>query len=381
MSEEIKLDDRIKKVGGVATKAFVELNKIQTGSKKLIRTGYPMIDDHIGGMLASDVTIISGLPSSGKSETLYRMIDKIMSIEVNPDAEDFVSLEASFEMGMLNKLLRKSHNILNKSKTSILSEKFTEEEAAKIKEYHAALQDDRRFVIEEPMSPEEFYKVARDFCIKYKDKEAIIFSADHALLFVGVDKQKVLEKVTEYINLLRLEFKNCYFLILSQLNRAALSTVKDKNNEMRPNSTHLYGSSFLEHIASYIIIISNPFKQGVQQYLKVSPERYDYLSDFFGDEDSTGKVSFNTIGNIFYFLTKLRESDVFNRDLYIEKMDYTDEQIKKMEDSIESKTPTLKAPTFGPRQTEENPFRDLPQLSPKDDIFDSTSTESTNPPF
>lgn len=333
---QIQLDHRIKKVGDSADLAFKELKEIQHQEKRLLKTGNPEIDCHIGGLLAGDAVVIAGAPSSGKSEYLYRTIEKIMDKSVNPDSDRYVSLEYSFEMKMLNKLLRSTHNILGKKKSDILLNPFTDEEREKIKDYYKNLKDNRRYVVQEPVTPEEFYKMTREFCIAHNSSQAIICSVDHLLLYVGSDKQAVLEKVSEYVNQLKLEFNNVYFLLLSQLNRSYNSVIKEKSNDMIPNNSQLFGSSFMEQLASYIIIITNPFKLSVNQYLKVSENRYDYLSEFYGDRDKNDRVSFNTLSNLFYFVTKVRESDSPWKDLFIRKMDLTDEQLEKMKQSVES---------------------------------------------
>jgi replicative DNA helicase len=121
--QEIELDSRIQQVGVVATEAFAEMAKLQKGTKLLLRSGEEMLDCHLGTLLPGDCVLIAGAPSSGKSETLYRMIEKIMSKEVNPNAENFVSLEFSMEMKMLNKLLRTTHNLLGKKKSKIFQRK------------------------------------------------------------------------------------------------------------------------------------------------------------------------------------------------------------------------------------------------------------------
>lgn len=347
--QEITLDNRIQQVGVLATEAFAEMAKLQTGKKLLLKTGEEMLDCHLGTLLPGDCVLLAGAPSSGKSETLYRMIEKIMSKEVNPNAENFVSLEFSMEMKMLNKLLRTTHNLLGKKKSQILFEEFNEEEAKKVKEYYESLQDSRRFVVQSPVTPEEFYKMAREFCLVNVHKDSILLSADHILLFSGTDKQAVLEKISEYVNLLRLEFGNVYFLLLSQINRIHSGNIKEKSNEMMPNNSWIFGSSFMEQLASYIIIITNPFKQSITQYLKVSKDRYDYLDEFFGEEDKNERVSFNTMSNLFYFVTKTRESDNPWKDLFIRKMDLTKEQIDKMKQSVENKTtPFTNTPVFTP---------------------------------
>lgn len=332
---EIQLDERIQRVGKVATEAFAELHKLQQGQNKLLKTSEEMIDSHIGGLLPGDCVLIAGAPSAGKSETLYRMIDKIMDVEVNSNAMNFVSCEWSMEMKMLNKMLRSTHNITGKKKSEILFEPFSAEDAKKVKDYYENLQDNRRYVVQAPVTPKEFYTMARDFCLLHADKDAILLSADHLLLYTGNDKQSVLEQISESINLLKLEFKNVYFLLLSQLNRSYNAIIKAKSNEMIPTNSLIFGSSFMEQLASYIIIITNPFKQSIDQYLKVSRDRYDYLSEFFGEEDKNGRISFETLGNLFFFVTKVRESDNAWRDLYIRKMDLSKEQLSKMKQSIE----------------------------------------------
>lgn len=374
--QKITLDNRIRKVGEAAKEAFIELNKIQQKEKLILKTGEEMIDSHIGGLLVGDCILLAGAPSAGKSETLYRMIEKIMSKEINPFADNFVSLEYSMEMRMLNKLLRSTHNILGKKKSEILFEPFNEDEAKKVKEYYENLKDDRRYVVQAPVTPEEFYKMTRDFCLLHIDKEAILLSADHLLLFSGSDKQAVLEKISEYINLLKLEFNNVYFILLSQLNRSYNSVIKAKSNEMIPTNSLIFGSSFMEQLASYIVIITNPFKQSIDQYLKVSKNRYDYLNEFFGEEDKNERVSFETVGNLFFFVTKTRESDNAWRDLFIKKMDLTEDQLTKMKQSVENNTSptntTIVVPRFDVFEKETPPnltafepsFKDLQDGSP-----------------
>lgn len=359
----------IQRVGDVAKKAFSNLNKLQQKEKLLVKTGEEMFDCHLGGLLPKDVVVLAGAPSTGKSETLYRMLDNMLSKELNPDADKYVSLEYSMEMAMLNKLLRATHNILHKKKSDILFNPFTEEEKKLVRTYNESLQDDRRYVVEKPVTPLEFYNETRAFCEAHRDKEAILISADHLLLFTGSDKQAVLEQVVEYVNLLKLEFDNVYFFLLSQLNRSYSSIIKDKSNEMIPTNAQLFGSSFMEQIASYIAIITNPFKLNVNQYLSVNEDRYDYLRPFFGEKGKNNKTSFETLGNLFYFVTKTRESDNPWKDLFIKAMDLTEEQLQKLKVEKENTLETI--PSLTKEEISYQRGTDIPKfnLENLDDIF------------
>lgn len=345
------MDSRIQNVGEMAKEAFIELNKIQTGKHKILKTGIIEIDSHIGGLLPGDICTICSKSGGGKSHKLYEVLDNMLDVSINKDADDYVSLEYSFEMKMLNKIVRKTHSILGKKKSNILKDSFTEEEQQKMREYNKSLQDKRRFVCQEPVSVDNFYEMTRDFCKEYKDKKAIIVSTDHMLLYVDSDKQKAVERATDMVNKLKLEFKNVYFILISQTNRSNnLTLAKDRDNSIIPNNSWLFASSFIEMVSSYIIIMVNPFKEGINEFLKFHPERYDYLSQHFtGVLDKNNKESFNTVGKNFIFVTKTRESDEPYKNLFIEDMNLSDEVLAKMKQEAEERK--VVAPTLTPPPT------------------------------
>ena len=126
------IDKRIQNVGEMAKEAFIELNKIQTGKHKILKTGLSEFDTHIGGLLPGEVICVASKSGAGKSHKLYNMLDNMLDVNVNKDANDYVSLEYSFEMKMLNKIVRKTHSILGKKKSDILKDSFTEEEQQKM---------------------------------------------------------------------------------------------------------------------------------------------------------------------------------------------------------------------------------------------------------
>jgi hypothetical protein len=365
MSEEIKIDSRIKNAGSLAKESFSYLTDLQKGDRSIIKSGQDFIDCHIQGLLPSDVIVYAANSGVGKTKLLFDTLDLILDEKVNSEASEIVSLEYSLEMKFLNRILRDTNKRTGKKKSDILQEEFTKEEREIVKRYYKGLQDKRRFVCEESITTREFYEMTRNFCELNKDKAGVIISLDHVLLLKKTDRSEdPLETLTAYINQLRKEFKNVYFILLSQFNRSSFSTIADKNNDMIPRASMIYGSSHFEFLSSYIIGIMDPFKMGVSQFLKVNKERYDWLEDYMGDEDSKGKVSFDTTGNMFYFVLKTRESDQPYRNLFIREMELTEEQLNRMksENKKDDTFSKLAPPDFSkPKQTQENPYKDLPQ--------------------
>ena len=241
----MSLDPRIKSAGSLAEEAFKELKEIQDGNKKLAKTGQDFIDCHLKGVLPSDVVLVGAPSGVGKTQMMYDIFEGFLSKEVNQNADNYVTLEFSLEMLFLSKILRESHTLLKKKKSEVLSENFTEEERKLIATYYKALQDGRRFLVEESINTQDFYDICKNFCEVNKDKEKILIGLDHILLVQKADRNEdPMEKLSTYINMLRKEFKNVNFVVLSQLNRGYLTNVGEKSNLMLPTVSMIYGSSF-----------------------------------------------------------------------------------------------------------------------------------------
>lgn len=343
----------IKPIAELANQAFAELKKIQTGEKLLVKTGDPLIDDHIGGLLPGDAVVISGLSGHGKSEFLFKKRESVLNVEINPNASNYVWLNYNLEVKIFNVVLRGLNRKMKKKKRDILFQEFTEEERVLCKEYFNMLQDDRQYVEQEQTTSEDFYNKTRQFLIEHKDKDAVHISFDHAALNADKDTQKGIEEIVRGVNRLKLEFDNAYFWIVSQLNRSILGRIAEKNNNSAPNASDLYASSTMDFISAYNIVVFNANKAGIDQFMKVSPDRYDYLEEHFGEEDSKGRVSFNTVGKLFFKVLKTRESDVVWKDLYILDMDLTPEEKEKMK-APETKTKESSGmPVFFTKKTDE----------------------------
>ena len=345
----MQLDSRIKRAGQLATEAFTYLNKLQQGDKQLLRTGDEAIDCHITGLLPSDCVLYAANSGVGKTKMLYDTLDQILDDKINPDAKNIKTLEFQLEMKFLNRILRDTNKLTSKKKSEILTNEFTEEEKEVVKKYYESLQDDRRYICEESVTVKEFYEMTKTFCELNKESSALVICIDHCLLLKKDDAfQDPLEALTSYINQLRKEFKNVYFLLLSQMNRGSLVNIKDRDNSMIPTTAMIYGSSHFEFLCSYIVVLVDPFRLGVNSYLKVNPDRYEWLKDDMQDEDKNGKVSFNTLSNMFKFVLKTRESDHPYKNLFIKKMELTAEQFEKMKQSVEVKTdvPSFSTPIF-----------------------------------
>lgn len=341
---------KIKSSGELAKEAFKFLGQIQSGEKPVLKTGQDFIDCHIGGLLPSDVVIIAANSGVGKTKLLFDTLDLILDPEVNSNASNIVSLEFSLEMLFLNRIVRDINKLTEKKKSEILKTKFTEEERKVIETYYKRLRDGRRFICEESVTAREFYELSRDFCKQHEDKDGIVISLDHVLNILKEDRgEDTSELLTDYINRLRKEFNNVYFILLTQFNRSSFSVLADKNNEMVPRASMIYGSSHFEFLSSYVIGLMDPFRMGVTEFMRVNRERYDWLEDYMTEEDNKGKVSFVTTANMFYFVMKTRESDVPYKSLFIRPMDLTEEQLEKIKS--EEKEPIKEkvvAPVFDP---------------------------------
>lgn len=362
------MSDKIKLFSELSTEAFKELHKFQKGERKLIKTGIDGIDKHIGGLLPSNLILLASNSGVGKTHTYQEIFNNFLDTDINPEAKDFVTLEYQLEMKSLDLVLREVHNRIDKRKSEILTTPFTKEEKKEVALYFDSIRDNRRHIVEESVTTKEFLEITDDFCEKHKDKKAVIIGIDHLLLVLAADKvEDPLAKIAEYTNILRKKHPNAYFLYLSQLNRINHANIQERSNLMVPTVASIYGSSHFEFLSAYVIIMMNPFKMGVNEYMKVQQGRYPDLSDYMTEPNEKGYVSFNSPGCIFYHLVKARESDCPYDNLWIREMYLSDEQKERIIMDSEARRPESKQVQF--EMPVFNTQSELPMFNPKDDIF------------
>lgn len=310
------------------------LKAYQTGKIKVVKTGRPHLDDTLSGLLPGDIVVIGGASGSGKTFELQTIRENVMDVSRNPEATDYVFLDYSFEMKLFNLILRGLNKALSKSKKNILLNEFSDFEKDLANRYIATLMDDRYYIEENPLTPEEFLQQTRDFLREHKDKKSIFIAIDHMALFKNSkgDKKGTIDAVVEGVNILKKEFPNAIFFLLTQLNRSILLRIADKDLNAQPNRGDVFQSDTMFHIADYLVVVHNPHRLGINQYLKVNPDHYEYLDSFFCEtEGISKKVSFETLGNIFYHVLKIREGDVVFKDIYIEEVQSENLEMYKTE--------------------------------------------------
>jgi len=298
------------------------LRKYQSGEIRIVRTARPHLDATLTGLLPGDIVVIAGASGAGKTFELQTLRENIMSKEINPDADNYVFLDYSFEMKLFNLILRGISRILGKKKKDVLLTEFTEDEKPLANRYIKTLSDDRFFIDEDPCTSSQFLTQTSTFLEAHKDKRAVFVSIDHMGLFRSDgNKKETIDSVVEDINILKRKYQNVYFILLAQLNRSILARIKEKDITSMPNRGDVYQSDTMFQIADYLYIVHNPNRLGISQYLRVNPRIYESLEEFFSEGTAIAKkVSFETLGNIFYHVLKVREGEVIFQDIYIESI-------------------------------------------------------------
>lgn len=310
----------IRPVREVAHKALKTLKRYQSGELKPVKTGRKWLDSIFGGLLPQDIVTITGASGGGKSFELQRIKNFIMDKENNPDAEQYVWLDNSLEMRLLSNIIRDLNQNLEKTKRNILTQKFTREEEQMVNNYYKQIADGRFFIDEEAVTSDEFEKTTREFLSLHVDKLSVFITLDHiALQKNGTgDKKGAVDGIIEAINRLKKEFPNVIWLVLSQLNRTILGRIKDNDIMAMPNRGDIFQSDTMYHISDYLYVCHNPYRLGITEFSRVKASQYDYLEDHFTEPDKKGKVSFLTLGKMFYIVLKSRESEIIFDDIFID---------------------------------------------------------------
>jgi replicative DNA helicase len=365
----------------VAKQAFAEIGAYQRGEKKVIKTGRPYIDDSFPLVNGSVITI-SAKSGIGKSFELATLLDNVMNRDINPDAGNYVCLNVSLEMKVLSLVLRGLNKAVGKSKRKILLEGFTDEEKELANKYYKQLMDDRFFISQVPTTPNKFYNAAREFCLSHSDKDTILISADHIALFGadgGKGKNQTIEELIERTNDLKMEFPNVIFIYLSQMNSDSNSRVQEKNIQSQPRDTDLYYSQFTFQVSDYVVVITNPYKQGITEYTKVNKQRYKHLEKYFVSTDTKGRASLKTLGVLYYHLLKCREAESLYIDIFAEDLNIPN--IEQYEDKEEIGQGSEEIPVFDSMKEIPQNNNTLNNIAWKNHFEEDEPSGDFKPPF
>jgi replicative DNA helicase len=321
----------------LAKKAAAEIKKYQMGDKHVVKTGRPWLDDIFPVINGTVITIAAG-SGVGKSTELQKVIKNILNKDLNPEAEDYIVLNISLEMKMLSLVLRGLSDATGKKKKDVLLSDFSEKERELANLYFESLIDDRQYVSQVPTTPKQFYDGCYEFLDNNRHKKSVFVAIDHIAL-IGSDggegKQQVIEHLIEYINDLKMEFGNVIFLLLSQLNGEIIKRAKDKDQMSQPKDSDLYYSAFTFQVSDYVVVISNPYKLGINEYSKLNASRYPHLSKFFVTFDSKGRGALKTTGVLYFHILKMREAEAFYTDIFAEELKLVDPSVIALLQSTE----------------------------------------------
>lgn len=313
----------------LAKKAAQEIKRYQAGEKHVVKTGRPWLDDIFPVINGTVITIAAG-SGVGKSTELQKVIKNVLNKNLNPEADEYAVLNISLEMKMLSLVLRGLSEATGKKKKDVLLEDFSEKERELARLYLESLMDDRQYVSQVPTTPKQFYDGCRDFLEQNRHKKSVFIAVDHIAL-IGSDggegKQQVIEHLIEYINDLKMEFENVIFLLLSQLNGEIIKRAKDKDQMSQPKDSDLYYSAFTFQVSDYVVVITNPYKLGINEYSKINAARYPHLSKFFVTFDSKGRGALKTTGVLYFHILKMREAEAFYTDIFAEELQFVDPSV------------------------------------------------------
>ena len=321
---------------GLITKAIDLVNvavrqiiKYQTHEDSPIRTRFDHFNNNaLGGIFKGNIITIGAISGSGKSYVLQQIEEDIFNEELNPDCKDYVLLRCNWEMTVFKLLLRKLKRNLRKSVTDILFKSPEGEDLNKFKNVCDSERSDRIFYLEDPTDPQTWYNAVRSFLGENKEKKHVVVTIDHIALVRDVfgSKKTAMDTLIENINMLKKEFVNVSFIILSQLNRDIENRTDIQN--LAPKRSDLYNSDTIFHISDIVLVLHNPFKLGHSLYMNIPglavdsegntlDNRYAYLHEYMEKVDNKW-THFVTAGNVFWHYLKVRELEEGYVDIAVE---------------------------------------------------------------
>ena len=309
--------------------AVKQIIRYQTREDAPIRTRFDHFNiNSLGGIFKGNIITIGAISGSGKSYVLQQIEEDMFDKSLNPDCDDYVLLRCNWEMTVFKLLLRKLKRNLKKSVTDILFNSPQGEDLSKFKSVCDSERSNQIFYLEDPCNPNTWYSAVKAFLNENKHKKHVVVTIDHIALVRDVmgGKKAAMDNLIENINMLKKEFVNVSFIILSQLNRDIESRTDIQN--LAPKRSDLYNSDTIFHISDIVLVLHNPFKLGHTLYMNIPglavdsegntlDNRYAYLHEYMEKVDNKW-THFMTAGNVFWHYLKVRELEEGYLDIAVE---------------------------------------------------------------
>lgn len=292
--------------------AMLDLSKYQRGELKPSKSRYSSFNEvTLGGTRPGHINILAGASGAGKSYLAQQRRQDFLSISLNPHSKDSILLECQWEMPPLSQLLRELKGYLDLPMREMLSREFTDMEKVMAQQWREEMLDVRAFVDHEASTPEKWEDDVQKFLEQHCNANHVEVQIDHAALIsdkTSKGKKDAMDKLVEACNRLKLTYTNSSFTILSQLNRD-IDNRRDAR-DAAPRRSDLYGSDTMYHIADIVMVLDNPYLRGIDKYMVVNPDRWDYQDYLCYMENPDAQyTNFTTKGLLFHHYLKVRDID------------------------------------------------------------------------
>lgn len=295
---------------------------IHSGLVKLLPSGIWHLDGILGGILPGDIICVAGASGEGKTHFLNDMKRGFIK-NAEKNGIKFGSLEFQWEMRDLLEVTRDVGQVLGKRSKEVLNEPFTEKDKAKIKELYQSHSKAKLDVCKENGTALDIYNILRAYLSQPEivELDYVMVSFDHMALLKGRDKKKEVDELTAFLNELKFEFKNCFFVLLNQLNREYDRRADERNNLSAPMKSDLYQTDFVFFACDIVVVSAMPEKRGIQEYMKIFDNESNRHLDPFKVNKVGGKFSLRGEGMLYYHYLKIREfeagiSNIVAKELY-----------------------------------------------------------------
>ncbi|MFT0212690.1 replicative DNA helicase [Pseudomonas sp. F1_0610] len=212
-----------------------------------VSTGFADLDDKTSGLQASDLVIVAGRPSMGKTTFAMNLVENALM------RTDKVVLVYSLEMPSESLMMRMLSSLGRIDQTKVRSGKLEEEDWSRLTSAVNMLQDRKLFIDDTAgISPSEMR--ARTRRLAREHGEIALIMVDYLQLMqiggsAGDNRTNEISEISRSLKALAKEF-NCPVVALSQLNRSL-----EQRPNKRPVNSDLRESGAIEQDADVIMFV------------------------------------------------------------------------------------------------------------------------------